>query len=446
MAASSLRQEIRDSKLPFYVYVLSRPDGTPFYVGKGQGGRLFDHEREAKGSKSRNHKLSVIRKILKAGGSVVTSIDSYHASNEAACAREIEMILQLGRADIGTGPLTNCTSGGDTPVIGPESRKRMSAATTKYFSDPAARARTSEATKKYLREHPEALIALSGRLRAYFAIPKNLAKHAATVKEYFATNPQAGPEHSKRLKQWRASNPELVNALEAKRCEALKRPDVRQKMAAANIRWRKNNPVLDAARQLKVSEKRSSVEGRKKNSDALLAAHIKDPTLRIRQRDARKRWAAANPELAELHKQKRSAATRTAESRKKLSASLKKTWEDPQFRLKHKERMRAVHGTAEARQRNSERQKKRFADRPQERHVISEKMKQWTQQNPEARAEQQRKRAVTLLERRAIRLRCLQLAPESSLPDPRASLAVWQAMERELQMEGNHHANHGSQI
>ncbi len=31
----------------FYVYLLMYPDGISFYVGKGTGKRVFDHEREA---------------------------------------------------------------------------------------------------------------------------------------------------------------------------------------------------------------------------------------------------------------------------------------------------------------------------------------------------------------------------------------------------------------
>jgi hypothetical protein len=32
----------------YYVHLLRRPDGRPFYVGKGSGARVFDHEYEAR--------------------------------------------------------------------------------------------------------------------------------------------------------------------------------------------------------------------------------------------------------------------------------------------------------------------------------------------------------------------------------------------------------------
>ncbi|MCE3519447.1 hypothetical protein LXJ58_32360, partial [Escherichia coli] len=52
----------------YYVYLLCRPDGRPFYVGKGINKRALEHEAEAR----RNHpigesnpfKCNVIRKII----------------------------------------------------------------------------------------------------------------------------------------------------------------------------------------------------------------------------------------------------------------------------------------------------------------------------------------------------------------------------------------------
>jgi hypothetical protein len=54
----------------FYVYVLFRPNGQPFYVGKGLGRRVFNHEMEARNTSIKTHKLNVIRAIIRQGGQI----------------------------------------------------------------------------------------------------------------------------------------------------------------------------------------------------------------------------------------------------------------------------------------------------------------------------------------------------------------------------------------
>lgn len=53
----------------FYVYLLLRPNGKPFYVGKGIGNRIGFHENEARKDHD-CHKCRVIRKIWRSGGEV----------------------------------------------------------------------------------------------------------------------------------------------------------------------------------------------------------------------------------------------------------------------------------------------------------------------------------------------------------------------------------------
>lgn len=92
----------------FYVYVLARPNGKPFYVGKGKDSRVFRHELEAKrGHKC--HKCNAIRKIWKQGGEVQRYIVFTTDDEQEALDYERETIALYGRAN-----LTNCTDGGDS--------------------------------------------------------------------------------------------------------------------------------------------------------------------------------------------------------------------------------------------------------------------------------------------------------------------------------------------
>ncbi|WP_372724173.1 GIY-YIG nuclease family protein [Immundisolibacter sp.] len=113
----ALRKRARTS----YTYVLRRPAGEPFYVGKGIGFRVLNHEIEADGD-GKSYKLNVIRQIRAQGGEILYEIDLFHPNETEALARERALIMSIGRAEFGLGPLTNLTDGGE----GPSNRSPMS--------------------------------------------------------------------------------------------------------------------------------------------------------------------------------------------------------------------------------------------------------------------------------------------------------------------------------
>lgn len=136
----AVRAKLRDAK-PFYVYVLHKPDFTAFYVGKGVGSRVLAHESDARNTTMRSHKLNVIRAIHRTGRSVVYRLDLFFDEEKAALARERELIAKIGRHDLGKGPLTNQTDGGEgtsNPSI--ESRERRAATLGGASEDPDRRA------------------------------------------------------------------------------------------------------------------------------------------------------------------------------------------------------------------------------------------------------------------------------------------------------------------
>ena len=93
----------------YYVYVLCKPsedtDLEPFYVGIGQGDRVFAHEAEARESTLESRKLNQIRALWQSGQHVVHVLDGIYESEP--WQREEELINEFGLLKDGTGILTN---------------------------------------------------------------------------------------------------------------------------------------------------------------------------------------------------------------------------------------------------------------------------------------------------------------------------------------------------
>lgn len=131
---------IRDKSEHYYVYVLGTPDGSPFYVGKGSGNRIFQHDAEARNVDRPSHKLNLIRKIRRMGGTIGYSFAGFFEDEVAALEAEMQLISAIGRFDLGEGPLTNQTSGGEgTFNPSEESRLRRLASLGGESEDPERR-------------------------------------------------------------------------------------------------------------------------------------------------------------------------------------------------------------------------------------------------------------------------------------------------------------------
>lgn len=92
----------------FYVYELVDPrNGAPFYVGKGKGGRMLAHEREAI-SGSNHPKCRRIREVWASGLTIERRIVSRHDIEAEAYAAEGARIREIGLAN-----LCNLVAGGE---------------------------------------------------------------------------------------------------------------------------------------------------------------------------------------------------------------------------------------------------------------------------------------------------------------------------------------------
>jgi hypothetical protein len=151
----------------YYTYAYLREDGTPYYVGRGKGGRAFD----------KTHRIKVPPKervlFLK-----------QNLTYEEATKHEIYMIAVLGRKDLGTGILRNLTDGGEGRP-GPKPQEEV---------DKIRRSNTgkklSEETKKRLSE-----------------IKRGVPIHSAETKEkrrkqFTESNPNSNGQSVRGLKCW----------------------------------------------------------------------------------------------------------------------------------------------------------------------------------------------------------------------------------------------------
>lgn len=178
----------------------------PFYVGMGKGKRKMAHLKEAIKDplpKPRQHKLNVIRKLLKDGHEPLIKVVEEGLTRDQAKHKEEQLIESIGRIDLGTGPLTNQTKGGDGfRDWGPEQRAHRGYLNKKLGIVPPS--------QKGLKQN---------RRPEYTAIPAIIVATGATIKAApwdprWATGEITGPNKGKvQDAEWRRKNSESLSKL-----------------------------------------------------------------------------------------------------------------------------------------------------------------------------------------------------------------------------------------
>lgn len=219
------------------VYELRDPDGTPFYVGKGQFARPIVHAQEARRGVG-GHKCNHIRKLWRSGGDVVIAVVLTTENEDAAFAEERRLIAHYGRAN-----LTNVTDGG----VGCEGRSH-SEETRRKIAEANRGHVTSRETKEKIaaarRGKP-----LSAEVRARHKDAMN----RPDVKEKLRTHAlgrrwseDARARQSARLKGRTVSDEQRVKLSEARRTWHEGHPDFKPtaatEAAAIANRGRKDSP------------------------------------------------------------------------------------------------------------------------------------------------------------------------------------------------------------
>ena len=133
----------------FYNYAYLREDRTPYYIGKGNGDRVY--RKRSKGIKPPKDKSRII--FLKR-----------NLTEQEAFKHEIYMIVVFGRIDLGTGILHNKTNGGEGVsgyIHNEETKKKISEIgkgreckqeTRKKLSEASKGKSISEETKRKMSE------------------------------------------------------------------------------------------------------------------------------------------------------------------------------------------------------------------------------------------------------------------------------------------------------
>lgn len=163
----------------FYVYRLCDPDtGLPFYVGKGQGRRAWQHEVDVRKGRpgSNAQKIARIKSIIDAGGSVVVEIVASYLRETDALDHEYRLV----DAD---ASLTNVAPGGIGTTMSPFRLRKMK----------------EEQARRLLRQRQEALKAAAERDQEREAEEKRRLLLKAK-----------GDHHRSEIETWAASLPSGV--------------------------------------------------------------------------------------------------------------------------------------------------------------------------------------------------------------------------------------------
>jgi hypothetical protein len=244
----------------WYVYIWKRPGNIPFYVGIGKTAQRWN-PLYARTRNPHCHRIVLLEGVANIQIELIEGLTKGNASR-----LEQTLIWYYGRYDLGVGPLTNLTDGGEgVQNITPTAKKRMSTAAKAHTQ---ARSENIRGDKNPMRN------------------PKIYARAVARMRDPSTTKKYSGD-----------NNP-------------AKRPEIRAKLKA---KWQ------DPEYQKSQRKARTGIKRHTEEHKAKLRARLLDPTNPMREYHK-----VLNSD--EIIKAKREAALKSPDVRAKISARLKEVW------------------------------------------------------------------------------------------------------------------------
>lgn len=223
----------------FYVYVYRDPRPTkgnqPVYVGKGTGDRDISHW--AKGS--HNKPFQDFLSHLKRRGLVAACQRVFETEDEeAAFAKERELVTLYGRRDLGTGTLFNRTDGGEgaSGAVKTDEQKQIDKNNSLLnWQNPEYRAKVI-AAQQAVQSTPEAREIKSVNSKETWQNPEVRTKRSTGIKVGRSTEESKAKTSAQAKAQW--ADPDYAAKQTANNKEIANREEVKAaKKAAAKALW-----------------------------------------------------------------------------------------------------------------------------------------------------------------------------------------------------------------